>query len=122
MEIYHHVWLTAHPHRTEQWLAEKLAEGFDIHHLDGDHSNNDPLNLVLIDGGDHMMLHNGSKRMHRVVGLNRGGGRPRKPRPPKAEKPPKAPRVRREKPAPGPRAKRSRSGFTLHDLMRARKG
>ena len=64
---YHHAWLGAHPERDEAWLRERLKDGFDVHHLDGDHENNDPLNLVLIDGADHLMLHNGSKRLSRVL-------------------------------------------------------
>lgn len=74
---YQNVWLSAHPERSSEWLIERLKDGFDIHHLDGDHENNDPSNLVLIECGDHMMLHNGKKRFSRVVGMNRGG-RPRK--------------------------------------------
>ena len=57
MESYHHAWLAAHPDRTEGWLRDRLAEGFDVHHLDGDHSNDDPLNLVLIEHLDHMRVH-----------------------------------------------------------------
>lgn len=34
-----------------------LKAGFDIHHMDGDHDNNDPANLVLIEHTDHMRLH-----------------------------------------------------------------
>jgi len=67
MRPHHAAWLAANPHRTEHWLAERTKDGFDIHHLDGNHSNNDPLNLVLIDGGDHLMIHNGKKRLHRIV-------------------------------------------------------
>lgn len=40
-------------------MVEKLGEGFDVHHIDGDHGNNCPLNLVLIEHTDHMALHNG---------------------------------------------------------------
>lgn len=57
MKEHHESWLKAHTDRTEEWLNEKLAEGFDIHHLDGNHDNNDPKNLVLIDHSDHMRLH-----------------------------------------------------------------
>jgi hypothetical protein len=32
-------------------------QGFDIHHVDGDHDNNDPDNLVLIERYDHLRLH-----------------------------------------------------------------
>ena len=66
MQEYHHVWLSAHPWRTEEWLKKQLSEGFDIHHIDGDHSNNDPGNLVLIDHADHMMLHSGKRALIRV--------------------------------------------------------
>ena len=34
-----------------------LANGFHIHHVDGDHSNNNPTNLVLMEGVDHTLLH-----------------------------------------------------------------
>jgi len=39
------------------WLRFVLKAGFDIHHLDGDHDNNVPENLVLIEHVDHMRLH-----------------------------------------------------------------
>ena len=65
MQEYHEIWLSTHPHRTREWLEQMLADGFDIHHIDGDHSNNDPGNLVLIESSDHMMLHNGSARIIR---------------------------------------------------------
>ena len=63
LKNYHYVWLSAHPERTEEWLAGIIAQGFNIHHMDGDHDNNDPKNLVLIEAGDHMMIHNGVARM-----------------------------------------------------------
>ena len=58
LRSHHLAWLSAHPARSPQWLAEKLAEGFDVHHADGNHSNDDPDNLVLIECVDHMRLHN----------------------------------------------------------------
>jgi hypothetical protein len=57
MREYHEVWLNSHPHRTREWLEQKLAEGFDVHHIDGDHSNNSPSNLILVECADHAMLH-----------------------------------------------------------------
>jgi len=57
LQPHHEAWLRAHPGRTEEWLREMFLEGFDIHHVDGDHSNNTPLNLVLIEAVDHMRLH-----------------------------------------------------------------
>ena len=40
-----------------EFLEQALEAGFDIHHMDVDHENNDPKNLVLMFGADHMMLH-----------------------------------------------------------------
>lgn len=54
---YHLAWLQAHPERDLDWLAAKIEEGFEIHHLDGNHANDDPSNLVLIEGVDHTRLH-----------------------------------------------------------------
>jgi len=66
VEIYHEIWLSSHPHRTPEWLKDRLRDGFDVHHMDGDHGNNDPANLVLIECTDHMMLHGG--RILRRIG------------------------------------------------------
>jgi hypothetical protein len=57
MNSHQKAWLKANPHRSAAWLKERLADGFDIHHLDGNHENNDPLNLLLIEVMDHMRLH-----------------------------------------------------------------
>lgn len=57
LKSYHAAWLLVHPHRDEEWLREKLKEGFDIHHVDGDHSNDEPSNLILMEAVDHMRLH-----------------------------------------------------------------
>lgn len=57
IESYHMAWLSTHPNRSLEWLQERMKDGFDVHHLDGDHENDDPGNLVLIDCLDHMRLH-----------------------------------------------------------------
>lgn len=57
MMNYHFIWLENHPNRTKEWLQERLTDGFDIHHADGNHANDDPNNLVLIECNDHMRLH-----------------------------------------------------------------
>lgn len=61
MKEYHYIWLEAHPDRTEVWLRDKLIDGFDIHHLDHDHDNNSPDNLVLMEHRDHFMVHSGGR-------------------------------------------------------------
>lgn len=50
-------WLRAHPERSRDWLKRMLGEGFQVHHVDGDHSNDHPGNLALIENVDHMRLH-----------------------------------------------------------------
>lgn len=57
MQNYHKAWLLAHPRRSEAWLAARLADGFHVHHWDGDPTNNKPDNLVLLDGIDHQRIH-----------------------------------------------------------------
>ena len=59
-----YVWCEANAKPIE-WLKDKIQEGFDVHHIDGDKLNEDPSNLVLIWCGDHMMLH-GMGRICRV--------------------------------------------------------
>jgi hypothetical protein len=75
LQSYHHAWLSDHPNRSEEWLKRMMAEGFHIHHIDGNHSNDDPMNLVLIEGADHFLLHNGKKRP--VLMLKKPGGKRR---------------------------------------------
>lgn len=53
MQSYHRVWLASHPHRTAKWLRERIADGFDIHHIDGDDANDHPSNLILLESTDH---------------------------------------------------------------------
>lgn len=76
MERYHLAWLSVHPERTQEWLKQKLAEGFQVHHIDGDHFNDDPHNLLLVDGVDHLRLHSGSIR----AGIASWRDRQRKPK------------------------------------------
>lgn len=57
MNKHQKAWLKANPHRSAAWLEERLADGFDIHHVDGNHDNDDPLNLLLVEVMDHMRLH-----------------------------------------------------------------
>lgn len=63
---HHRAWVEAHPHRTDAWFLARLEEGFDVHHIDADHTNNDPDNLVLIETTDHHRLHG-----RRLLGLPR---------------------------------------------------
>ena len=57
MDPHHEVWLSNHPGRDKAWLKRMTAEGLSIHHIDGNHENNDPNNLVLIELDDHLRLH-----------------------------------------------------------------
>lgn len=66
-EPYHLIWLEQHPNRTKEWLKAMMRDGFHIHHIDGNHDNNEDTNLVLIEGCDHFMIHNGSKRPLKLV-------------------------------------------------------
>lgn len=59
LKSYHYAWLACHPGRTKEWLLERLADGFHVHHADGDHSNDSPTNLCLIEGIDHMLVFHG---------------------------------------------------------------
>lgn len=59
LQPHHIAWLQCHPGRTAEWLAERLADNFHVHHVDGDHDNDAPKNLVLIEGLDHMLLFHG---------------------------------------------------------------
>ena len=60
MEAHHKAYLGKHS-MSPEFLSEALRNGFDVHHLDGDHSNNEPENLILVWSQDHMELH-GLKR------------------------------------------------------------
>ncbi|WP_370193269.1 MULTISPECIES: hypothetical protein [Aurantimonas] len=62
LQFYHYMWLRAHPERDAEWLKAKLKEGFHVHHVDGNHLNSKPGNLMLIDGVDHLRLHGGQLR------------------------------------------------------------
>lgn len=57
LKNHHYAWLSKHPLRSAGWLEDRLRDGFDVHHLDRDRENNAPENLVLIEHGDHMIMH-----------------------------------------------------------------
>jgi len=54
---HHKAWLSKHRKASIEFLREACAAGFDVHHIDEDHGNNDPDNLILIYSGDHALLH-----------------------------------------------------------------
>ena len=47
------------PHRRvfEKFHGRKIQPGFHIHHKDGDHTNNHPLNLIEVTPADHFRIH-----------------------------------------------------------------
>lgn len=75
MKDHHYAWLSRHPDRDEQWLQQALSAGFDVHHVDGDHGNNDPENLVLIERRDHNLLHGFSDGFTRKTAKKQRGPR-----------------------------------------------
>lgn len=76
-QSYHLAWLVEHPDRTREWLKRMMLEGFDVHHVDGDHTNNEPGNLVLMEAADHMRLHGMGLRTGIVAWRKRAGFRNR---------------------------------------------
>ena len=80
MQIWHEEWLRAHPHRTREWLSDRLRDGFDVHHLDGDKANNAASNLVLIECVDHLGLH-GGRALRRLGPVGHRGKRGPQKRP-----------------------------------------
>lgn len=57
MQDAHKIWLDHHPEYDEFWLSQATQAGFDIHHIDSNHDNNDIDNLLLIEKADHARLH-----------------------------------------------------------------
>jgi hypothetical protein len=74
MLAHHSAWLAAHPGRTAEWLAGRLRDGFEIHHLNENRDDNDPSNLVMIEGVDHMRLHGMQRRLAQSSSAGRKGG------------------------------------------------
>lgn len=54
---HHAAWLRRNTHRDAEWLQRMIDDGFEVHHLNEDEHNNDPTNVVLLDMGDHALLH-----------------------------------------------------------------
>lgn len=57
MDAHHEAWLKDHPEYDEFWLSQALSAGFDLHHIDGDHDNNEFNNLILLEKKDRQKLH-----------------------------------------------------------------
>lgn len=75
LKSYHWAWLGVTPRVNASWLLDRLEDGFDMHHIDGDHSNDDPNNLVLIYHPDHIMIHCGKRpvgNFRNLVGVHPG--------------------------------------------------
>lgn len=48
----------------ERYYECSLLQGIDIHHIDGDHSNNDPLNLQAVSLEEHYNIHKEQKEYY----------------------------------------------------------
>lgn len=57
LKPHHAAWLRAHPERSASWLKARTSDGFDVHHIDGDRSNDAPDNLILVEKVGHGLLH-----------------------------------------------------------------
>lgn len=73
LRTYHLAWLSVHPERTPEWLTDRLADGFHVHHVDGNHANDKPDNLVLIENLDHIRIIHGWTKLKKL-GHNRVAG------------------------------------------------
>lgn len=73
LAAHHAAWLDAHPYRSEYWLRDRLADGFDVHHVDHNHDNNSADNLVLIERTDHNLMHgaNPARRAEKAASLKK---------------------------------------------------
>ena len=69
---HHLAWLEKHGHTIEE-LNHFHSLGFHIHHINGNHNDNDHENLVLIHGDDHMRLHNSGTKLVKFHGRLREG-------------------------------------------------
>lgn len=57
MKPHHKAWLDSHPEYDLAWFVQAVEAGFDVHHIDGDSTNDDPDNLILVEHSDHMKIH-----------------------------------------------------------------
>lgn len=73
LQQYHRVWLEAHPNRSTEWLKERIRDGFDIHHLDGNRGNNTAENLILVEHADHNLIHTRHRYISRQYVAGKGG-------------------------------------------------
>jgi len=55
----------------EQYIGRYIKPGEVVHHLDGNKSNNDISNLLLLTNSDHIKLHAILKRSDKLMGRNR---------------------------------------------------
>jgi hypothetical protein len=64
----------AHRRIFEKYYGRKIMPGYHIHHKDGDHTNNDPLNLVEVTALDHYIIHKERGDWGACILLSRAAG------------------------------------------------
>jgi len=64
------IWVKKHRFVVEGILGRPLKPTEDVHHKDGDKTNNDPSNLEVISHGEHTKLHNSKRDYNKGYKLN----------------------------------------------------
>ena len=54
----------SHREIAERIIGRAIRHFEHVHHIDGDHSNNDPNNLLVVDRNDHNRIHHGLAPLH----------------------------------------------------------
>ena len=65
LEDYKHLFVLEHRLVAEQKYGRKLTSSDIVHHIDGNKTNNNPENIVVLTRSEHAKLHNGLKKCNK---------------------------------------------------------